>query len=193
MLSRLSNDRNSADLNLTELQQGHSRRIQSRCGTQVFPRKSHIVGENEEGGVASPLKKRLHGPRVIAGRQDHRASSKEGIVAAPYVQRNGVFRRADLFQGIEVFPCRRIPQLEFRPQALFHILCILIRLKIASDVEAMSRLLVRQRRQKRPVIFVGLLNGGRAKHEAGSSDKRPLLAGNRANQAVLQVKFANWR
>jgi len=35
MLSRLSNDRNSAGLNLSELQQGHSRRIHSRRGTQL--------------------------------------------------------------------------------------------------------------------------------------------------------------
>jgi hypothetical protein len=35
MLSRPSNDRNSACLNLSELQQGHSRLIQSRRGIQA--------------------------------------------------------------------------------------------------------------------------------------------------------------
>ena len=35
MLSKLSNDRNSACLNLRELQHGHSRRIHSRRGTQL--------------------------------------------------------------------------------------------------------------------------------------------------------------
>jgi len=34
MLSKLSNVRNSACLNLTELQRGHFRRIQSGCGSQ---------------------------------------------------------------------------------------------------------------------------------------------------------------
>jgi hypothetical protein len=37
MLSRPSNDRNSACLNLSELQQGHSRLIQSRRGIQATP------------------------------------------------------------------------------------------------------------------------------------------------------------
>src|ERR1700691_2511677 len=35
MLSSPSTDRNSAGLNLSELQRGHSRRIHTKCGTQL--------------------------------------------------------------------------------------------------------------------------------------------------------------